>query len=407
VNANVSRPGLSTRPFLHNRHSYAGPGSASGRSGKKLPWTRGGVLRGSPGSESPSPRSCLSDGETHILDDDDDDEDMFFDGPKDSSFVFSVTEGTPSPRRNSVGGGAGLRKKYKPRDSGVVMSDDEGNSMNMGTGMGMYMRMGGTLGASGSIGGAGDYLSVMPSASNSVNSVSSDVDQLVTPGYGPGERSGWPEAFVVTDGDGNAGARGEEGVDVDVDAFILRTLADGTNSRRGSEGGGGPGVMMKKIPGTPVKRVKTSYLGGVFDGGRPWQSAVAAKVGGLGFDLDLQSGGGKGGKVPRKSLPAVFPWRGRSRGDGDGDGGGDTESEGEEDSPSFRREARYEGLGIGKPEAKPKDGGFPKSRWLMRRSSSGIFSSGSELSVGTPTKLQGKIFVQLRGTYWFLLFTLF
>jgi hypothetical protein len=51
--------------------------------------------------ESPSPKFsphsiCLSDeGETHGFDDNDN---ISF-GPKDSSFVFSVTEGTPSPRR--------------------------------------------------------------------------------------------------------------------------------------------------------------------------------------------------------------------------------------------------------------------------------------------------------------------
>lgn len=70
-----------------------------------------------------------------------DDEDMFFDGPNDSSFVFSVTEGTPSPQKNPSSGG--LKKKYKRRDSGVVMGDDEGSNINWD--------IGGTLGASGSV----------------------------------------------------------------------------------------------------------------------------------------------------------------------------------------------------------------------------------------------------------------
>jgi len=148
------------RPSLSNRHSYAGPGSGSGRKGKRVPWTHG--HRASTGSESPSPRSCLSDGETE---NDDDDEDIFFDAPNDTSFVFSVTEGTPSPRKHSVGGATGLKKKYKPRDSGVSLSDDGGVSMNMGAGF--SMRKGGTLGASGSIGGMADFLSVMLRASNS------------------------------------------------------------------------------------------------------------------------------------------------------------------------------------------------------------------------------------------------
>ena len=199
--------------------------------------------------------------------------------------------------------------------------------------------------------------------------------ELDTSVLGPGEKLGWPDAIIMIDeernGNGNEGR--EEGVDVD--AFILRTLTaatKGPGERRGSEGGLGYGM---KIPGTPVKKVKTSHLGG--DGGRPWQSAVAAKVGGFGFDLDLK------GKVPRKSMPAVFSWRGKSGG-GVGDVGGDTESEGEEDSPSFRKEARYERLGIGMPGG----GAFSKTRWLMRRSSSGIFSSGNDIS---PTKPQGKV----------------
>jgi hypothetical protein len=66
----------------------------------------------------------LSDGgETHTFDDDDD---MFF-GPKDSLFVFSVTEGTLSPRRHR--GAGALKKKYEWRNSGVISCDDEGTGM--------------------------------------------------------------------------------------------------------------------------------------------------------------------------------------------------------------------------------------------------------------------------------------
>jgi mitosis inhibitor protein kinase SWE1 len=291
---------------------------------------------------------------------------MFFDAPNDSSFVFSVTEGTPSPRKHA--GKTGLKTKYTPRDSGVVMSDDDGPSMHM------HMRRGGTLGASGSIGGLGDFLSVMPRASNSVSSVYSE--ELDTPGLSPGERSGWPEAIVVTNEEGNANANGVKEDEVEVDAFIQRTLAaatKGPEQRRASDGGLGYGM---KIPGTPVKKVKTSHMG--IDGGRPWQSAVTAKVGGLEFDLQLQ----KHGKAPRKSMPAVFPWRGKAA---DKDTGGDTESEGEEDSPSFRKEARYDGLGIGRPRsgaASGRDNGGGAFSRLMRRSSSGIFASAND----SPTK---------------------
>jgi len=70
----------------------------------------------------------------------------------------------------------------------------------------------GTMGASPSIGalgsvesgsggsgsGDGDYLSVMPRVSTSVNSIYSDVDlELVTSGSGPCAGSGWPDAIVV------------------------------------------------------------------------------------------------------------------------------------------------------------------------------------------------------------------
>lgn len=360
ANRRYARPA----PSLADRHSYAGPGSPA--HGGQLPWAH--RLRGSSrfGSKSPSPRSCLSDGEnTHIFDDEaDEDDDMMFGGPQDSSFIFSVTEGTPSPRKQLSSGG--LTTKYKPRDSGVVLSDDEGTSMEM------HMS-GGTMGSSAS---TATLSSSMPRASTSVNSVYSDLDQeLVTPGAGPETGSGWPGALVIGGGgfefDGDR-SRGENEGGVDVDAFIRRTLAAGTKGPRGrrdSEGGDGYGA--KKIPGTP-KKMKTSHLGMGVNGDRPWQSAVAAKVAGFGLELDMPQRGNR----PRKSMPAAFP-----RG-----GAGDTDSEGEEDSPSFRKEARYEGLGIGKPSG---GGPFSKSRWLMRRSSSGIFSSGSDASISTPTKLKG------------------
>jgi hypothetical protein len=62
-------------------------------------------------------------------------------------------------RVHLVQSGAGvLQKKYKPRDSGVVVTDNEGTSMNVG--------MGRTIGASVSLGGlaGGDYLSVSVSS---------------------------------------------------------------------------------------------------------------------------------------------------------------------------------------------------------------------------------------------------
>jgi len=318
-------------------------------------------------SMSPSPRSSplslphgdtIGRGENY----EDEDEDMFFGvGPQDSSFMFSVTEGTPSPRSKKTGK-AVLPKKYKPRDSGVVMTDDD--------------EMGMAVSASVS----GDGLSVMPGASMSVNSICSDGDEgLVTPGVVPGIASGWPEATVVVSEFDDTGEKavngsldgGEGGVDVD--AFILRMLATAAKGPR----------EKRKVPGTPVKKIKTSYL----KGDRPWQSAVANKVG-LGFDWEA-----KKGKPPRKSLPAAFPALARKGGKSPMDP--NTDSEGEmEESPSGRKD-KYVGLGLGRPSVPIVKDELPvmqRTRWLMRRSSSGAFSSGSDTAsvIGTPTRVKGR-----------------
>ena len=230
----------------------------------------------------------------------------------DSSFSFSMT-GSPDSKSDEA-----IPTKYRPRDSGVVLSDDE-----------EWSRF-------------GDPQSIMPGTSTSVNSVFSD-DGLVTPVLGPGAASGWPAPNI-------ADFIGDTSVNAEDDAMILRTLA--TASRPGPEEG-------KKIPGTPVKKVKTAYM----SGNRPWQSAVARKVVSV---LDTES---KKGKVPRKSMPSAFPLMGRKALDSDSE---------EEDSPSNRKK-KYPDVGMGRPSAAPaaKDGLFPKARWLMRRSSSGGLSNDS------------------------------
>jgi len=265
---------------------------------------------------------------------DDSDEDMFFGGPTESSFMFNVTGGTPSPISKKSEAQVELPKKYKPRDSGIVLSDDD------------------------DIGAGKAYLNVMPKASRSDGSIYSDGDEgLVTPGAGPSPVSGWPEAAVVVNSffdemSENVVGHGES--ELNVDEFILRTLAAGAK---------GPQEGAKKVPGTPVKKVKTTHFGGE----RPWQSAVANKVG---FGVEL---GGRNG--PRKSLPAAFPM------DMNVD---DSEGEGEEISPSMRRPAASM-----KENVRDDSTNLPRARWLMRRSSSGAFSS-SESSVGTPTGLRGR-----------------
>lgn len=339
------------QPSMSNRHSYAGPGSTTMT---PLPWK----LRST--RHDPSPESSplpLPKSPPRAVEDDDDD--MFFEpcGPPESSFVFSVTEDTPSPR--SKKGREMLPSKYKPRDSGVALSDDEGLSHS-----------------------GNAFLSAMPRPSTSASSLYSDAgDDLITP-IMPNSSSGWPNAVVIgglEDNDHNYDG-------LDVDAFIMRTLAAGHKPSTEEP---------KRPPGTPVKKAKTSYFGG----NRPWQSAVANKVGfNFEFETDpsghsTRGGGGcKSKNKPRKSLPAAFPHL--------GDSGlvgiegkvvlnvSDSEDDEDNNSPSSRKEHQYGGLGLGRPPAADQGpfGAVSRTRWLMRRSSSGAFSSGSETSVGTPTR---------------------
>lgn len=328
-------PGL--HPKITNRHSYAGPDNGvSGLNAWNTIQTR---------SQAPSPVTSPHIPNSKGSGFNDDDENMFFgDGPQDSSFVFSVTEGTPSPRSKT----AALPSKYKNRDSGVVVSDDDDHLMSIS-----------------------DHLPV-PAVSTSANSLQSDEeDSLITPGVTPDGSSGWPKVFITgTDEVSSQDLRPVSGEGSDVDAFIMRTLAAASK---------GPEEGKKKVPGTPVKRMKKTYLVE-----RPWQSAVAAKI-------DRDDWDTRKGKIPRKSLPAAFPGLGQKAAKLTLDQCSDSEEE--EDSPSSRR--NYVGLGLGRPSVSTPQNGLPlmpRTRWLMRRSSSGAFSSGSDSqsSVGTPTRVNGK-----------------
>ncbi|KAG1895570.1 uncharacterized protein F5891DRAFT_1058076 [Suillus fuscotomentosus] len=310
-----------------NRHSYAGPNS-TGVSVAPMSWT----LRS--GLDTPSPNSSpLNDGPGTVYSDD---EEMLFEGPTESSFVFSITEGTPSPRSQKGKEGL-LPSKYKPRDSGIVLSDDESIPARN---------------------------SALSRSSSSIYSDNDNGDDLVTPGVVPGALSGWPRISGVDDAHLHSFNQSHpyqyfNHDEDDVDAFILRTL----------EAGGKPSATEgKKPPGTPVKKLK-SHFG--LDGERPWQSAVASKIG---FSFDGVEGGKGNAKKPRKSLPAAFPLplvKGNTM--TTKTGGSDTEEDEETISPSSRKQ--YKGLGLGRPAG----------RWLMRRSSSGAFSSG-ESTGGTPTR---------------------
>jgi len=264
---------------------------------------------------------------------------MDFDGNL-PTFVLNVTADTPSPTKTI------LQSKYKPRDSGGVISDDD-------TGL--------TLPNS-KLPKRGD---LVPRSSTSVSPVFSDNDEgVVTPEVLPDSGFCWPGGNVFVRGADDNGLRANHeslGSEVDVDAFIMNTLASAAN---------GPPEIMKKIPGTPVKKNRTALLGR----DRPWQSAIASKVGSR-----LNSGEAK---APRKSLPAVFPINPRQS-DKFVDS---SDSEEEQDSPSTRRNVKYGTLGLGRPTAEAPLA-LTRTRWLMRRSSSGAFSSGESASMSmTPTR---------------------
>jgi mitosis inhibitor protein kinase SWE1 len=325
-------------PVVKTRHSYSGIG------GECKTWNTIQARANSPSPDSSPARLSFQQPRRSSVDND---EDMFFGGGlHNSSFQLCVTKGTPSPRSRRLDPGT-LQRKYRPRDSGVVISDDDDVS---------------SLTSSSN----GDHLNIVPPASMSAGSLYSDADDgLVTPGVAPESGSGWPGSAIFVRGtDENSLRNSMDGrdADVNVDEFIMRTLS--TAFKNNSEG-------TKRAPGTPVKKQKTTFLG--ID--RPWQSAMAPKVG-LRYQLDNRTA-----KAPRKSLPAVFPDFSRRLED-------ETDSEQEDDSPIARRD-KYSGLGLGRPQPPLLREGHPaRTRLLMRRTSSGAFSSGSDTAsmLGTPTR---------------------
>ena len=319
-----------------------------------------------------------------------DEVDLFFgSGPASSSFAISLQRGcTPSPKKKQKRESLDpLPKKFRPRDSGVVLSDsDEELDLPIDDGKNFLM-------------------AAMPRASTSLSTVASSNDEheLVTPGFAPSATSGWPTIGIVNSDDDHdhlstSHSSSNMGMGRSVDAFILRTLAAGGSvATRGD-------AEPKRVPGTPVKKVKTAHLmGGVT---RPWQSAVAHKIGFK--DFEDGGNGGKGKGKPRKSLPAAFPGLGRAKENKTVKKerqGAVSEREtdidlDEAESPTMRKDGKYDGLGLGRPAtglppfARPTgDGRVGKApHWLMRRSSSGAFSSSSDASSvnATPTRLTPK-----------------
>lgn len=366
----------SQRPKIVSRHSYAGSDVPSWAWASRSP---------AAAASSPPPAA----GRKRLESDSSEDEaDLFFNsGPADSSFAISLQNGgTPSPKKKQKRENLEpLPKKFRPRDSGVVLDDsDEDLDIPLDDGT--------------------DFLTAaMPRASTSVSTMGSSSDDLVTPGFAPSAASGWPSINIAShDDEHSTGSLGSQmGISRSVDAFILKTLAAGGSvSTRGD-------AEPKRVPGTPVKKIKTAHLvGGVQ---RPWQSAVAHKIGFKDFEdgSDAGSSGAGKGKKPRKSLPAAFPGLGRMREaksarkerqqlmappsvEADPD---------EAESPTLGRDGKYSGLGLGRPTstlppfARPSgDGRMARASWLMRRTSSGAFSSSSEASSvnATPTRLSPK-----------------
>ncbi|KIL68822.1 hypothetical protein M378DRAFT_8264 [Amanita muscaria Koide BX008] len=309
------------RPKVNHRHSYSGLGD------DPKTWNTIQPRAVFPSPESSPARGSYGQPRRSSVDAD---EDAFFNSSSNMSFQMCVTEGTPSPRTRRLDPGT-LQRKYRARDSGVVISDDDEES---------------PLNSSSN----GNASNMMPRASTSDGSLNSD-DGLITPGIAPDLGSGWPTTDIFIHGTDDTLRQDSE---VDVDTFIMRTLS--TASKGANDG-------VKKAPGTPVKRARTTFVGT----DRPWQSAVAPKVG-LRYDL-----GGRTSKVPRKSLPAVLTRK--------MDDEQSTESEREDDSPIASR-GKYSGIGLGRPQ-------LPAA--AVMRNSSGAFSSGSDSAslIGTPTRTRG------------------
>jgi mitosis inhibitor protein kinase SWE1 len=306
-----------------------------------------------------------------------------------SSHTVKVMQSTPSPRSKFSPATSKLEKKYRPRDSGIVLSEDESNI----TGLHVLPdfvppapRHRYTLGRSESV-----SLS-MPTASTSVSTLGSGSSdqELITPIFGPSMSSGWPH---FTSSSSTTSSLGVPDVN-SVDTFILQTLMQAARHGEHTQLGGVEGGGGMRPPGTPQKRVKTAAA---FGGTRLWQSAVASKIG-FDFGNDDEAGEDNGGgakgqtdkakakrnkKAPRKSLPAAFPLLSKaSRNRGRALGGEDSDEEfGQHDTSPTEHKAAYVGLGLGRPSVSKAAG----PGWLLRRSSSGAISratSGSESMSG-------------------------
>lgn len=290
-----------------------------------------------------------------------------FPRPVESSFAFSVT--AISPQNRTYSPRERIPKKFKkPRDSGVALSDDEADSFLKPL-------------------QARTATDPQPSTSYSTSSEATLFDEsFVTPCHEPNVSSGWPKPSDVST--------------QSIDEFIVKTLVAGTK-----DGGGAP----KRMPTTPQKRTKTTFLG--LPAQRPWASAVASKMTYLpdkdqklpkpDFGSLMDSGNSVGSlrgtqskDRPRKSCPSDMRFPSvdmhLSRAEAMDLLKCSVSSSEAEISPSRThivpppRHRTYGDVGMGRPGSKLS------AQFLLRRSSSGAFSSSSEASdgshLGTPTR---------------------
>ena len=142
-----------------------------------------------------------------------DEADLFFSsGAADSSFAISLQKGgTPSPKKKQKPESLDpLPKKFRSRDSGVVLTDSD-DDLDLPLDIGKNYLM-----------------AAMPRASTSVSTVASDDTGLVTPGIGPSAESGWPSVVnAAADDHLTVSHSNHLGMGRSVDAFILKTLAAG------------------------------------------------------------------------------------------------------------------------------------------------------------------------------------
>ncbi|TFK73945.1 hypothetical protein BDN72DRAFT_893413 [Pluteus cervinus] len=153
---------------VKTRHSYAGPSNI---------WN---TVQSPPKASSsfslPVPLPC---GHSRNLSDDDEQDLFFRSGPREPSFIFNLTKGTPSPCPK-MANRLSLPMKYKPRDLGISLSDEEDVNMVEDT-------------------QPPNRLTVMPRASMSVNYILSDAeDGLTTPGIALDHNSSWPGNIFVS-----------------------------------------------------------------------------------------------------------------------------------------------------------------------------------------------------------------